>query len=73
MALKAYHLVPECFAQELLGGLWAYVRLEAVDEEETLAMLTGACPQLAPLLPTAVAMLAMVQQAAGHVQVGHGA
>lgn len=53
--------------QELLGGLWAYVRVEAVQEEEQLQLLSGACPSLAPLLPTAVSLLALIQMAAGHL------
>lgn len=53
--------------QDLLGSLWAYVRLEEPGEEEQLQMLAGACPQQLALLPTAVALLALLQQAAGHV------
>ncbi|KAG1662050.1 hypothetical protein FOA52_005297, partial [Chlamydomonas sp. UWO 241] len=54
--------------KELLGSLWSYVRLDEPDEEEQLEMLAGACPQLLPLLPTAVSLLSLLQQAAGHSQ-----
>lgn len=57
--------------QELLGGLWAYVRIEAVQEEEQLQLLSGACPSLAPLLPTAISLLALIQMAAGHLDHHH--
>ena len=30
-------------------------------------MLAGACPQLLPLLPTAISQLSLLQQAAGHM------
>ena len=55
--------------QELLGSLWAYVRLEPADEDEQLLMLSASCPQLLPLLPTAISQLSLLQQAAGHVVV----
>lgn len=50
----------------MLGGLWAYVRLDAPPLVELLHMLQEAHPPLSPLLPTAVAMLSLMHTAAGH-------
>ncbi len=54
-------------AQELLGGLWAYVRVTPPSEVEQLSLLAAAHPPVTPLLPAAVATLHLVQLAAGHV------
>lgn len=43
------------------------MRIEAVQEEEQLQLLSGACPSLAPLLPTAISLLALIQMVAGHL------
>ncbi len=51
-----------------MGSLWAYVRLDAPDYDEELKLLSGVFPQLLPLLPFAVSLLVLVQQAAGHVK-----
>jgi midasin len=50
-------------AKELLGNLWAYVRVEPPAEHEQLAMLGGCYPLTAPLLPAAVATLSLIHLA----------
>jgi midasin len=59
-------------AQELLGGMWARVRLEAPSDAEQLEILGGTFPPLAPLLPAALAAAHLVELAAGHAAPGGG-
>lgn len=56
--------------KEVLGGLWAYVHLHPPAPSEQLQLLATLHAQLAPLLPTALAALALVQLAAGHMAPG---
>lgn len=53
--------------QELLGGLWAYVRMQPPSDHEQLAMLSAAYPTAAALLPGAIAALTAVHLAGGHM------
>lgn len=53
-------------AQDVLGGAWARVRLEAPSEEEQRAVLAELHPTVAPLLPLAQAAVRVVQMAGGH-------
>eukprot|EP00798_Chlamydomonas_sp_ICE-L_P024872 gene24872-10533_t len=57
---------PSGSSGDILGGLWAYVRLECPTEVEQLLMLSAAHPALLPLLPTAVETLCLTQLAGGH-------
>ena len=52
--------------QELLGSLWMYVRLEAPSLSEQFHMVLGCFPDILPLLPVGMAMLELLQLAAGH-------
>lgn len=52
--------------QELLGGLWRTVRVDAPTDVEQMRMLATAYAQLLPLLPAAVGTLCLVQAAGGH-------
>ncbi len=56
--------------KEVLGGLWAYVHLQPPAPSEQLQLLATLHAQLAPLLPTTLAALALVQLAAGHMAPG---
>jgi midasin len=57
-------------SQDLLGGLWSRVRLEAPSDAEQLQILGGTFPQLLPLLPAAMAAAHLVELAAGHAAPG---
>lgn len=50
-------------AQDVLGSLWAKVRLGAPSEAEQLQVLEGLYPDLAPLLPLAQATVTLMQLA----------
>jgi midasin len=52
--------------QDLLGGLWARVQLEAPTDEEQLQILGGTFPELLPILPAALAAAHLTHLAAGH-------
>ncbi len=54
--------------KELLGGLWAFVAIDAPSDAEQALILAAAYGVLAPLLPAAMATLRLVQLAAGHLQ-----
>jgi midasin len=60
-------------AQELLGGLWARVRLEAPSDAEQLQILGGTFPQLQPLLPAALAAAHLAALTAGRAAPSGGA
>ena len=51
--------------QDLLGGLWATVRVNSPPPQQQLQILRGLFPQLEGLLPTALATLDLVRQASG--------
>jgi midasin len=53
-------------AQEVLGSLWAKVKLAAPSEAEQLQVLSGLYPDLTPLLPLAQAAVQLVALAGRH-------
>eukprot|EP00879_Flechtneria_rotunda_P027189 GHRR01029067.1.p1 GENE.GHRR01029067.1~~GHRR01029067.1.p1 ORF type:complete len:739 (+),score=326.62 GHRR01029067.1:246-2462(+) len=52
-------------AHDMLGGLWAIVRLQSPTEAEQLTVLQGLYTELTPLLPVVQAIMRLVQMAAG--------
>jgi midasin len=59
-------------AQDVLGSLWAKVRLAAPTEAEQLQVLTGLYPDLTPLLPLAQATVNLLQLAGRQAAAGGG-
>ncbi|GFH15702.1 uncharacterized protein HaLaN_11979, partial [Haematococcus lacustris] len=55
-------------AKELLGSLWSYVRVVPPSEAEQLALLAASFPATTPLLPPALACLALVHLASGQAR-----
>ncbi|MEW5309894.1 MAG: hypothetical protein WDW38_001740 [Sanguina aurantia] len=51
--------------QDMLGGLWSGVRMEALSLEEQMSVLSQLFPMLQPLLATATAALCMIYLAVG--------